>query len=317
MNVKFGIQIEPQFGFDYNFVEQIALEGEKIGFDSIWFSDHLFLDDKSETTDCMEAWTLLAALASKTEKIRLGALVTCNSYRYPAVLAKIAATVDRVSNGRVIFGIGAGWKEIEYNAYGIPFPSLKERMDRLEEAIQIIKLLWTEPKVSFSGKYYTVKDAFSSPKPVQNPMPFLIGGGGEKRTLKMVAKYADQCNLFGSPEVKHKLTVLRQHCQENDTDYDHITKSIFGLAFVTESDEKLNSFFEKRAKQFNRSVDEERERAIKDLPGSWFGYPEQVIERYQYFIDLGCTYFQVLFPGKDEEVLRGSQSFAKLVMNRL
>lgn len=136
MSVKFGIQIEPQSGFDYEPVEKIALNGEEAGYDSVWSSDHFFLDEKSEDRKCMEAWTLLAALPSKTEKIRLGTLVTCNSYRHPAVLAKIAATVDVISNGRLFFGVGAGWKKIEYRAYGIPFPSLRGRMDRLEEANQ-------------------------------------------------------------------------------------------------------------------------------------------------------------------------------------
>ena len=184
MKLHFGIQIEPQFGFDYITIEKIALNAEKIGFDSIWSSDHLFLHDKAEEINCMEAWTLLSALASKTNKLRLGTLVTCNSYRYPSILAKIASTVDSISNGRLEFGIGAGWKEIEYKAYGIPFPSVKERFDRLEEALQIIKLLWTEPKVTFTGRYYSIKDAFSAPKPVQNPHPpIFIGGTGEIRTL--------------------------------------------------------------------------------------------------------------------------------------
>ena len=133
-----------------------------------------FLNDKSENLNCIEAWTLLAALASKITRIHLGPMVSCNSYRYPAVLAKIAATVDMISNGRLFFGIGAGWKEIEYEAYGIPFPSLNERMDRMEEAIQIIRLLWTKPKTSFKGKYYKIKDAFSAPKPVQKPMPPIL-----------------------------------------------------------------------------------------------------------------------------------------------
>ncbi|MFQ5892650.1 MAG: LLM class flavin-dependent oxidoreductase, partial [Candidatus Methanofastidiosia archaeon] len=117
MSIDFGIQIEPQLGFDYESVEKIAMEAEKADYNSIWSSDHFFLDDKSEDRNCMEVWTLLAALAVRTEKIRLGSLVTCNSYRYPAVLAKIAATVDVISNGRLFFGFGAGWKEIEYKAY--------------------------------------------------------------------------------------------------------------------------------------------------------------------------------------------------------
>jgi len=223
MSVKFGIFIEAQLGFNYTSVEKITLDGERAGYDSIWSSDHFFLNDKAEKLYCMEAWTLLAALAAKTKKIRLGTLVTCTSYRYPAVLAKIAATVDMISNGRVIFGLGAGWKESEYKAYGIPFPPLKERMDRLEEAIQIIKLLWTKPKASFEGKYYKIKNAISAPKPIQKPMPpIMIGGEGEKRTLRIVAKYADYCNLFFIPNLEHKLEVLKNHCKDVGRDYEEV-----------------------------------------------------------------------------------------------
>ncbi|MFX0207201.1 MAG: LLM class flavin-dependent oxidoreductase, partial [Candidatus Hodarchaeota archaeon] len=156
MSIRFGIHIESQLGFNYETVEKIALNAEKVGYDSIWTSDHFFLDTQSEEKNCMEAWTLLSALAAKTKTLRLGVLVTCNSYRYPAILAKIAATVDHISNGRLEFGIGAGWKEIEYNAYGIPFPPVKDRMDQLEEALQIIKKLWTEPKAFFVGKHYQI-----------------------------------------------------------------------------------------------------------------------------------------------------------------
>lgn len=320
MAIKFGIQIEPQLGFNYKSIERIALEGEKTGYDSIWSSDHFFLDDKSEDRNCMEAWTLLAALASKTEKIRLGTLVTCNSYRHPAVLAKIAATVDMISNGRLFFGIGAGWKKIEYRAYGIPFPSLRGRMDRLEEAIQIIKLLWTKPKATFKGKYYRIKNAFSAPKPVQKPMPpIMIGGSGEKRTLRMVAQYADYCNLWLSPDLKHKLEVLQRHCEDVGRDYKEVGKSLFAFAgiFVTESEEELKDHLTKRSKRNNIPVEKLKESFHKDAPGSWVGYPEEVVERFRFFINLGFDYFQVMFPGIDEEALKASQAFAELVMKKL
>ncbi|OLS28236.1 MAG: Pyrimidine monooxygenase RutA [Candidatus Heimdallarchaeota archaeon LC_2] len=165
-SIKFGIQIEPQFGFKYNNIKEIALQGEKLEFTSIWSSDHFFYGPNPEVTDCLEAWTLLSALAVDTSTIRLGTLVTGNNYRYPPLLAKMTATVDQISGGRLDFGLGAGWKQNEYEAYGIPFPSVKDRMDQLEEAIQIIKKLWTEPKVTFQGKHYQLKDAYSSPKPV-------------------------------------------------------------------------------------------------------------------------------------------------------
>ncbi len=321
MTVKFGIFIEAQLGFNYTSVEKIALEGERAGYDSIWSSDHFFLNDKAEKLYCMEAWTLLAALASKTKKIRLGTLVTCTSYRYPAVLAKIVATVDMISNGRVFFGLGAGWKEIEYKAYGIPFPPLKERMDRLEEAIQIIKLLWTKSKASFEGKYYKIKDAISAPKPIQKPIPpIMIGGEGEKRTLRIVAKYADYCNLFFVPNLEHKLEVLKNHCKDVGRDYEKVGKSLFigwPSVFVTESKDELNAYLTQRAKQNNISVEKLQKRFQEYAPGTSVGHPEEVMERFQYLIDLGFDYFQVMFPGINEETLKASQDFAKLVMKKL
>ena len=162
MKVKFGVHIEPQLGYDYENSLNIALEAEKLGYESFWCSDHLFLNDKSEKQNCMDAWTLLAALAAATKKIRLGTLVTCNNYRHPALLAKIAASIDMISNGRLWFGYGAGWKKDEYKAYGYPFPKIQDRMDMMEEALEIIKLLWTEPSPSFSGKHYSIENAFSA-----------------------------------------------------------------------------------------------------------------------------------------------------------
>ena len=137
---RFGIQIEPQFGFTYDEVAQIAKEAERRGFYGLWASDHLFWDSRSEQRNCLEAWTLLTALAPVTTELRLGTLVTCNSYRPPSILAKIASSLDHLSNGRLEFGIGAGWKELEYRAYGIPFPSIGTRLSQLEEAVQVVRL---------------------------------------------------------------------------------------------------------------------------------------------------------------------------------
>ena len=321
MTVKFGVLIEPQLGFNYKSVEKIALEGEKAGYDSIWSSDHFFLDTKSEDRNCMEAWSLLAALASKTKKIRLGTLVTCNSYRHPSVLAKIAATIDAISNGRLFFGFGAGWKKIEYKAYGTPFPSLKNRMDQMEEAIQIIRLLWTKPKVTFKGRHYKIKNALSAPKPVQKPMPpILIGGSGERRTLKMVAKYADYCNLWLTPDLTHKLDVLRKHCKNVGRDYEEVGKSLvteWPGVFVTKSEDKLNEFLKQTSKKMNMPITKLKERFQKNAPGSWVGHPEEIEKRFQYLTEMGFDYFQVLFPGVNEETLKASQAFAESIIKKI
>jgi F420-dependent oxidoreductase-like protein len=178
----------------------------------------------------LEGWTTLLILAGLTSKIKLGTLVTGVIYRHPSVLAKIGATLDVLSKGRLFMGIGAAWNEQESIAYGInsPFPSYQERLNRLEESIQIIRYMWTrEPTCSFIGKYYQIRDAYCNPKPIQKPSPpILIGGGGEKRTLKIVAKYADACNLIGSLEtINRKLTALREHCKMVGRDYDSVLKT--------------------------------------------------------------------------------------------
>jgi len=318
---KFGIQIEPQLGFDYKTVEKIALEGEKQGYDSIWSSDHFFLDGKSEERNCMDAWSLISALAAVTKKIKLGTLVTCNSYRYPAVLAKMAATVDMISNGRLFFGFGAGWKEMEYKAYGIPFPSTAERLYQMEEAIVIIKRLWTEKRVTFTGKYYQLEDAVSAPKPVQKPHPpIMIGGMGEKILLKMVAKYADYCNFFLRPNLERSLEILKAHCKVAGRDYNELGKSLFAVGiplFVSESQEEIEKYLKETAERYNRPLDQIKERVKQDAPGSWVGTPEDLIERFRYLNNLGFDYFQIMFPGYDESIVKTSQTFAELVMKKL
>ena len=314
LNIRFGIQIEPQLGFDYETVEKIALNAEKVGYDSMWFSDHFFLDNKSEERNCMEAWTLLAALASKTNTLRLGALVTCNSYRYPAVLAKMAATVDLISNGRLEFGIGAGWKEIEYNAYGIPFPSVKDRMDQLEESIQIIKKLWTEPKVTFEGTHYQIKDAFSAPKPIQQLPPIFIGGTGKKRILNMVARYADYCNFgwFTDPnEIPELLDSLKNHCDKINRNYDTVGKSFFASVLIAETEDEVEKLLTERAKLRNMSLEEYR-KSIGD--GVFFGTPEVIEERFNERINQGFEYFQIMFPYP--LIFEQSNKFAKLIFPR-
>ncbi|UCG00610.1 MAG: TIGR03560 family F420-dependent LLM class oxidoreductase [Candidatus Heimdallarchaeota archaeon] len=316
MIIRFGIQIEPQLGFDYATVEKIALNAEKIGFYSIWSSDHFFLDQKSEEKNCMEAWTLLAALAAKTSTLRLGTLVTCNSYRYPAILAKIAATVDMISNGRLEFGIGAGWKEIEYNAYGIPFPSVKDRMDQLEESIQIIKKLWVDPMVTFHGKHYQIKEAFSAPKPIQRLPPIFIGGTGKKRILNMVAKYADYCNFgwFNDPKaIPELLDALKYHCEKVNRDYDSLGKSFFASVIVTETQDELDTILAERAKLRGLTLTEYM-KSINNL-NVFFGTPEVVQQGFENLIDLGFDYFQIMFPYPMD--YEQSEKFAKFIIQKM
>ena len=209
------------------------------GFDSLWLMDHFvtgFGTEFGADGPCLEGWTTLAALAQATSRVRLGILVTGNTYRHPAVLAKQATTVDHISGGRLEFGIGAGWHEYEHGAFGINLPPVKERLDRLEEAVQVIKALWTEDRPSFSGKHYSLDRPPYQPANVQQPHPpLLIGGGGEKRTLRIVAKYADATNVQGSPEdVARKYGLLEGYCREAGRDPATIRRTIQVPLFLTD-----------------------------------------------------------------------------------
>src|SRR5579871_3297300 len=200
----------------YETMVRVAQEAEASGYASIWLYDHFHTVPTPTQEVTFECWTSTAALARDTKRVRLGQMVTCNSYRNPALLAKMASTVDALSHGRLILGIGAGWYEHEYLAYGYPYPGTRERLERLREAVQVILAMWSQEEAYFEGKYYSVNGAINQPKGVQKPhIPLLIGGGGEKVTLRLVAQYADACNIGGNiPTIKHKLDVLRQHCEE-------------------------------------------------------------------------------------------------------
>lgn len=200
---------------------------EAAGWDSIFIDDHFMPDKPDPQGNYLECWTALAALSQHTRHVRIGSLVTGNPYRHPAVLAKMAANVDIMSDGRLIFGLGAGWQENEHRAYGIPYLSAGERLDRLDEACELIQSLWTQERTDFEGQHYQLLDAPLSPKPLQKPYPeFLIGGGGVKRTLRIVAKYADHWNDWGGPEsFAAKARYLEEHCQEVGRDSTEIRRS--------------------------------------------------------------------------------------------
>jgi alkanesulfonate monooxygenase SsuD/methylene tetrahydromethanopterin reductase-like flavin-dependent oxidoreductase (luciferase family) len=179
MKLSFGMQLEPQFGYSKDDVDQFANLIENSKFDTIWVSDHMFLDTESQGS-AFDAWTLMTYLVTKYAKLRVGSLVLCNSYHKPSLLAKKITTLDHLSEGRIEIGYGAGWKEVEYKAYGIDFPSVKERLDMLEEGLDILLKLWSEEeKPSYSGKYYSISEALCFPKPYQKPHPNLWIGAIE------------------------------------------------------------------------------------------------------------------------------------------
>jgi F420-dependent oxidoreductase-like protein len=227
--MKFGLQLVPNpvpNGInEYDRMREAALLAEELGYDSVWYEDHFMFEGDRPQLECL---TALAALAASTSRVRMGMLVLGAPYRNPALLAKMLTTIDVISHGRVIAGIGAGWHELEFDAYGWPFPSLKERFDRLEEVVQILDRMLSQSPASFEGQYYQVKEALNLPMPVQKPRPpILIGGNGEKRTLRAVAKYADMCNVIVDAEkARHKFEVLRSHCEALGRPYEEITRSV-------------------------------------------------------------------------------------------
>ena len=307
--MQFGLQ-KPIFTFDYrgdetsqiiDSIKNLATSAENKGFDSFWVMDHFHqipMIGKPEEP-MPESWTTLSVLAGLTTKIKLGTLVTGIIYRYPAILAKIASTLDVLSKGRLFMGLGAAWNEEESHAYGIDYPPANERLSRLEEAIQIIRKMWTEePSASFNGKYYQIHNAYCNPKPIQKPTPpILVGGSGEKRTLKIVAKYADACNLFGSTDtVKRKLNILKEHCKSVGRDYDSILKTKLGFV-VIENDKQT---VEKKIHDFFKGMPEEqiREFAI-------YGTPEDVLRQIELLEEVGIQYLIVdLEPSRELEDFR-------------
>jgi F420-dependent oxidoreductase-like protein len=198
-------------------------------FEHAWLFDHFIPIAGDPDGPCLEGWTLLAALAAQTRRIRVGLMVNGNTYRHPAVLANMGATLDIISNGRLDMGIGAGWNELEHTSYGIELLPPGKRLTQFEEACEVMRLLWTEKYADFEGTYYQLKQARCDPKPIQQPYPpIVIGGSGERRTLRIVAKYADVWNFAGGPvdTFKHKLAVLEEHCRAVGRDFAAIERSI-------------------------------------------------------------------------------------------
>ena len=216
----------PQAGLDFPALAARAEAAEQSGFHSFWLADHMWARGMPDL-DYLECWTALTALAMRTTTLRLGTLVLCNSYRNPALVAKMAASFDRISGGRLELGVGAGWMDEEYRGYGYNFPATRVRIEQLEEGLEVMQRLFRGPRSTFQGKYYALDDAPNNPKPVQTPLPITIGGAGERFLLKVVAKYADRwnCPMNAAEDLPHKLEILRSHCAEVGRDPDAITVS--------------------------------------------------------------------------------------------
>ncbi len=250
-------------------------------FHSAWTFDHFVPPGPGQdvNANCFEGWSALAALAAVTSRLRVGCLVTGVTYREPAVLAKMAATIDHLSNGRLEFGIGAAWHEPEHRMYGIPFPAVRERQDRLEEALQVTRLLFdaTGP-VSFDGTYYRLRDAVFVPRTVQRPRPpIMVGGGGEQRTLRALAKYGDVMNVSGTPAmVARKIEVLERHCRDAGRDPREIERTVFGTVVVSDN----QGLIDRLAAMFGAGLGLKPEQAKAELPIGAPAHVREVVERY-------------------------------------
>ena len=312
--LKFGIFL-PFYAFQakspaeyFEILKNIVLESEGLGYDAVWLDDHLMYNNWT----ILEPWIALSALSQISSRIRLGTMVTCSAHRNPALLAKTAATLDILSNGRLEFGIGAGTQEQEHAAYGFGFPKPSVRIEQLGEALEVIIRLWTQEKATYQGKYYSLKDAVCEPKPIQKPHPpITIGGSGEKHTLKVTAKYADRFDFGFLPsldEYTHKLGVLESHCKTVGTDFGEIEKSCWpsGQILVAKDQDELNQKIAK-FKPSSMSLEEFNKSTLAATP-------QEYQERLQVYTDLGVSYFMLYFA--DLPSLEGLRLFAKTVINK-
>jgi F420-dependent oxidoreductase-like protein len=252
--MRFGFW--PGAGNAWDELVDVCRHAEATGWDGIWFADHFMPNQADVSGPTAEVWTVMAGLAASVPRVRLGTLVCGNTYRNPAVLAKMAAGVDIISGGRFILGLGAGWQENEHTAYSIPFYTVGERLRRLDEACRIVRGLFDDERTTVEGRYYQVKEAPLVPKPVQRPMPLLVGGGGEKVTMRIAATHATEWNVWGTPEtLRHKMSVLDQHCATAGRDPKSIRRSCQALVFLEADEETMDRARRGRPAVIGGSID--------------------------------------------------------------
>jgi F420-dependent oxidoreductase-like protein len=321
MVTRFGLQIQSFTSFDtppdktppgetapdkvFDRIVELTTTAEESGFDSVWVMDHfLQIPVVGPPEEPMfEAYTLLGALAARTTSARLGALVTGVTYRNPALVAKQVTALDVISGGRAVLGIGAAWFDHEHRALGFDFPPLGERFERLEEALQICRAMFREDAPSFSGRHYRVDHAVNRPRPVQvGGPPILVGGSGERTTLRLVARYADACNIFGDPEiVARKLAVLDRHCEEVGRERTQVSRTRIGTMIIAHSETDARRVGDVHRAQ--RGLDEATYRSTATL-----GTPEMVVDEVGRLFDAGLDGLVFNFPpgtGPDTVALAG------------
>ncbi|HEV3450031.1 MAG TPA: TIGR03560 family F420-dependent LLM class oxidoreductase [Acidimicrobiia bacterium] len=286
----------------------LAQQAEQLGYEHLWVYDHVETVPRREPTHVFEAFTTLAALSQRTATIRLGQLVTCAAYRNAGLLAKEAAGLDVLSGGRLILGLGGGWYDREYQAYGYEFPSARERLEILDETVQAVRALWSEPTVTFVGKHVRLDGAYCDPKPLQARPPIWIGGGGERVTLRIAAASADATNWqVGLDEFVHKSEVLRRHCADVGRPFEDIVRTHAPDCRLFASEGELRAWLasEDGGNLWGR---EDPEGYVRD---NFVGTVEQVTDKVQAFVDAGCREFVLWF--RDYPASESLEQFATAV----
>jgi len=293
-----GIPLEQQ----WNTIVESAKKLENLNYESVWVYDHFHTVPKPTQDPTYECWTLMSALSQTTSKVRLGQMCTCNSYRNPAYLTKVASNIDVMSGGRLEYAIGAGWYDHEYKAYGYEYPSDGERLKMLEESLIIYKLMTTEETPEFQGKYYSISGAINQPKPIQKPYPPLwVCGGGEKVTLKLLAKYGDYGNWDVDVDgFKHKSVILKQHCEDQNRDYETIGRTLHTNVVIGEDKADLDNKIKKLASYSNIPEENFYKRPL-------IGVKDEVFEKLDEYENEGCSYLIAYIPdivwGNTAEIL--------------
>jgi F420-dependent oxidoreductase-like protein len=284
--LRFGVQLQAQ-RTSWNAYLQAVQQVEQLGFDALWNFDHLLPFAGADDEPCFQTITTLTAMALKTTRVRIGTLVNGVLYRDPATLAKAAVDIDHLSGGRLEFTLGASWAEREFTAYGLPFPPIAERMCRLDEALQIIRSLWTEERTTFEGQFYHLFNAPCEPKPVQQPHPPITIGGGGRKTLTLAAKYANCWNGIGSPEyMKARIEVLRGECQTVGRDFAELELSVHPKLAVAATHEEAEAFAHDFCARLRQDLESQR--------GEWLlGTPAEVREQLQAYVDAGITQWMI------------------------
>jgi F420-dependent oxidoreductase-like protein len=273
--------------------KELAQLAERLGYHHLWVYDHFETVPRREPTHVFEAFTTLAALAQHTATIKLGQMVTCAAYRNAGLLAKEAACVDVFSGGRLILGLGAGWYEREYQAYGIPFPSAGVRLAILDETVEVVKRLWTEETVTYQGKHLAFDGAYCDPKPIQQLPELWIGGGGERVTLRIEARHADKTNWqVGLDAFVHKSELLRRYCDEIGRDFDEIVRTHGPDCRIFDTEADLRAWLDSPSGGSLRRGATPHDEYVRD---NLVGTVEQVVEKAQAFVDAGCREFVLWF----------------------